>query len=133
MFRVNSFKNGVKGGEGGKMKKKLVTGLITGLFLLGMAVAASASLIGPNVALSETATQSSTGYWGWSATADLAIDGNTDGNYWNGSVSHTLADNNPYAWWEVDLGQEYSINEIDIWNRTDGYGYRLVPFTLSIL
>ena len=40
----------------------------------------------------------------------------------------------PYAWWEVNLGQKYYIDEIDIWNRTDSdCADRLFPFTLSVL
>lgn len=89
-----------------------------------------------NVALNGVASQSSTGYYGGQIhpSADLAIDDNTDSNYWNGSVTHTLCA--AHSWWEVDLLQEYAINEIDIYNRTDmGHpvAVRLVPFNLLIL
>jgi dienelactone hydrolase len=67
-----------------------------------------------NLALSGTATQSSTLY---DAEASLAIDGNTDGVWANGSVTHTDAEDN--AWWSVDLDNEYSIDSIVIYNRTD--------------
>jgi hypothetical protein len=109
------------------MKKILLAGLAVGLMMLGMVGTVSAT---SNVALSGTATQSSTGYWNFWATADKAIDGNTNGDYWAGSVSHT---NNEFAWWQVDLGQAYSIDQINIFNRTDCCGDRLVPFTLSVL
>jgi hypothetical protein len=36
-------------------------------------------------------------------------------------------------WWEVDLGDEYSIDEISIWNRTDGCPERLTDFTVSVM
>jgi len=67
-----------------------------------------------NLALNKTATQSSTD---WSAPASRAVDGNTDGNFSNGSVTHTLVENQ--AWWHVDLGSVQSISRIDVFNRTD--------------
>src|SRR5690606_6791619 len=36
-------------------------------------------------------------------------------------------------WWEVDLGAEYSIASIVIWNRTDCCAPRLTNFRVSIL
>ena len=72
---------------------------------------------GKNVALEAKATQSST-YSG--KTAALAVDGNTGGDYAKGSVSHTNADENP--WLEIDLGTEVSVEEVRVWNRTDGKG-----------
>jgi hypothetical protein len=54
-----------------------------------------------NVALNKTATQSSTHSSG--AAASRAVDGNTDGVFANGSVTHTNSDAN--AWWHVDLVQ----------------------------
>ena len=79
-----------------------------------------------------SATQSSTGFWGWWATADLAIDGNTDGNYFNGSVSHTL--NNYQAWWQVDLNNMHRLESIVLWNRTDNNQWsRLIDFNVSVL
>ena len=84
-----------------------------------------------NLALSGIATQSSTGYWDWWATPDRAIDGNTDGDYWNGSVSHT--DYDFHAWWQVDLNNMYPLESIVLWNRTDGCGDRLTNFNVSVL
>ena len=77
------------------------------IFGLGLAIAAWAwpgsaaaqiNLDPINLALHKYAHQSSQ-YGG--ASADLAVDGNTDGNFFNGSVTHTLNDTN--AWWEVDI------------------------------
>jgi hypothetical protein len=81
---------------------------------------------GSNLALSKTATQSSTlpGYP--TAAAGAAVDGRTDGNFFNGSVTATNLD--PYAWWQVDLGASYSINSIVLWNRTDCCGPRLSDY-----
>jgi hypothetical protein len=67
-----------------------------------------------NLALNKSATQSTTYA---SAPASRAVDGNTNGNFFGNSVSHT--DNNAQAWWQVDLGGVYPINNINLWNRTD--------------
>ncbi|MED7949980.1 galactose-binding domain-containing protein, partial [Streptomyces sp. BE303] len=69
-----------------------------------------------NVALGRPATQSST--WG-GASAALAVDGNTNGRFFSGSVTHTNSDAN--AWWQTDLGGVTPINNIKINSRTDGY------------
>jgi hypothetical protein len=67
-----------------------------------------------------------------------AIDGNRDGNWADGSVSHTRNDDPPtgeglYAWWEVTLDQPYLINGIIVFNRTDCCISRIEPFRLTIL
>jgi hypothetical protein len=80
---------------------------------------------GVNVASRGKATQVSTDYDG---EAKRAIDGNTNGDFYDGnSVTHTRQQNDP--WWEVDLGAEMPLNEVAIWNRTDGgTGARLANF-----
>jgi putative heme-binding domain-containing protein len=85
---------------------------------------------GRNVARGGKASQSGTAHGG---DAARAIDGNTSGKYGDGGQTHTPENsNNP--WWEVDLGAEYPINSIVIWNRTDdGLGKRLAGFTLKVL
>ena len=70
---------------------------------------------GINVALTGTATQSSTAY---NAEAKRAIDGNTDGDFQAQSVTHTEGEKDP--WLEVDLGQPTAIDSVVVWNRTDG-------------
>jgi len=60
------------------------------------------------------ASESSTRHTG----ADRAIDGNTDGKFNNGSVTHTQPDE-PNSWWRVDLPSPAIIERIVIWNRTD--------------
>jgi hypothetical protein len=54
-----------------------------------------------NLALGMPASQSSTRPFS-PVGASGAVDGNTDGNFSDGSVTHTNAD--PNAWWQVDLG-----------------------------
>jgi hypothetical protein len=87
---------------------------------------------GENVALKGTASQSSVAFDG---PAKLAIDGNTDGRYFESkSVTHNKQEDNP--WWEVDLGGDRRIERAIIWNRTDGggtIGSRLAGFKVSIL
>jgi len=67
-----------------------------------------------NRALGESATQSSTGFGG---VPGRAVDGNTNGVWQNGSITHTTAESQP--WWQVDLGESGSISTIELWNRTD--------------
>ena len=84
-----------------------------------------------NLARQGTATQS-TNYK--TAHASLAIDGNTEGDYYKAnSVTHTAIDGqNP--WWEVDLGSEQAVDSIVVWNRTDtNYESRLKGFRLILL
>lgn len=62
--------------------------------------------------------------------ASRAVDGNVDGSWAAGSVSHT--GNTANAWWQVDLGVVQEINAVQIWNRTDCCGTRLKNFYLFI-
>jgi len=81
-----------------------------------------------NVALGQKVNQSTTAYGG---DAELAVDGNTDGEYNNKSVTHTAPSQNG-AWWEVDLGHKVDIDRIRIYNRK-GNSDRLDGFTIRIL
>ncbi|MFK8113329.1 MAG: DUF1553 domain-containing protein [Rubripirellula sp.] len=69
-----------------------------------------------------------------SGPAELAIDGVTGGDYHKyKSVTHTSL-NGSDPWWEVDLGSEHKIENIVIWNRTDGgYTKRLDGFELVLM
>ncbi len=85
---------------------------------------------GKNVARDGKATQSSVDYDG---PPERAIDGNTDGHYFNAkSTTHTHQEKDP--WWEVDLGKSYAIERIVVHNRTDGnLQERLAGFRLLVL
>ncbi len=85
---------------------------------------------GTNVALRGTPSQSSTDYLG---DANRAIDGNTDGNYGESrSTTHTRMEKDP--WWELDLGAEIQVEQVAVWNRTDGgVGSRLAGSRLVLL
>ncbi len=82
-----------------------------------------------NLALRKPAIQSSTADSGKSG-AGLAVDGNTSGKYSDSSISHTNQERNP--WWEVDLGEICNIQEIRIFNRTDGVENRLIGIKITI-
>ncbi len=69
-----------------------------------------------NLALTGTASQSSTDVGG---SAARAIDGNTDGRWRNNSVTHTNPNFTTTEYWEVDLGETSNITNIVFHNRTD--------------
>ncbi|MEU2431711.1 alpha-L-fucosidase [Streptomyces sp. NPDC007861] len=77
-----------------------------------------------NLAKGRPATQQSTGY---DAPASRAVDGTTDGAFFNRSVSHT-AEPSRQAWWQVDLGASEQLDEVQVWNRTDCCADRLKDF-----
>lgn len=73
-----------------------------------------------------TATQSSLQAGG---VASRAIDGNYNGAYPGGSVTHT--DNGEAeGWWQVDLGEPREIVEIRLFNRSDCCANRLSNFSV---
>ena len=55
--------------------------------------------------------------------ASRAIDGNVDGNFANQSVTHTQE--GYQSWWEINLGNAYTIDHINISPRTDCCEWRL--------
>ena len=67
---------------------------------------------GRNIAGGGVAAQISTGE---KADARRAIDGGTDGDILNGSVSQTEIADDP--WWELDLGVELPLERVLIWGR----------------
>ncbi|MEM6965179.1 MAG: lectin-like protein [Bacteroidota bacterium] len=77
-----------------------------------------------NLALNKTATQSSTiTAGGITGSASKAVDGNTNGVFFTGdnNTSSVSATQNEFqAFWQVDLGAEFNIEQVKIWNRTDG-------------
>ncbi len=85
---------------------------------------------GRNVARQGLATQKNTAHGG---DASKAIDGNKSPIYGDGGQTHTL-ENTPDPWWEVDLRNEFPIESVLVFNRTDGsLGDRLAGFTLKVL
>jgi F5/8 type C domain len=80
-----------------------------------------------NLAFGKVATQSSTVI---GADAARAIDGNSNGNFANGSVTHT--DYQAQPWWQVDLGESQQLDYVTIWNRSDCCAERLANFYLFV-
>jgi alpha-L-fucosidase len=58
------------------------------------------------------------------------VDGNTDGTFLAGSVTHTA--NGPEEWWQVDLGTSRTIDSIVLWNRQDCCAKRLASFRILV-
>ncbi|WP_414662996.1 PSD1 and planctomycete cytochrome C domain-containing protein [Horticoccus sp. 23ND18S-11] len=67
---------------------------------------------GQNIAKAGVARQASTAE---NAAAARAIDGRTDGDFLNGSVSQTVVGDDP--WWELDLGQTLPLERVVVWGR----------------
>ena len=84
-----------------------------------------------NVALSangSVATQNTTSSGG---LAPRGNDGNTNGSYGAGSVTHTAGAVGDF--WRVDLNDEYAISHINVFNRTDCCGARLMEFNINVI
>jgi hypothetical protein len=58
------------------------------------------------------------------------VDGKTDGNFFDGSVTATDLEQNP--WWQVDLGASTITSSIAVWNRTDCCGDRLSDYWVFV-
>src|SRR5215831_21140638 len=115
-------------------RRRIRRGLATGTAAVGIVTAlaafpgtARAGLDPVNLALGKYAIQSSTLF---DAGPDRAVDGNPDGAFWDGSVTHTDFDQHP--WWQVDLGEVRQIGRIEIANRTDCCSERLTPFMVIV-
>lgn len=113
------------------MKKQLI-GLGISLSLLGGVGMANAGLIDMSSAEARQSTNLGDVYSQYSyANAGLAIDGNTDGDFFNNkSTSSTQLESN--AFWTVDLGSSFALDDIVIWQRTDNTNFRFTDFTVSI-
>ncbi|MFR7030530.1 glycosyl hydrolase family 98 C-terminal domain-containing protein, partial [Streptococcus pneumoniae] len=80
-----------------------------------------------NIAYAKPTTQSSVDYNG---DPNRAVDGNRNGNFNSGSVTHTRADNP--SWWEVDLKKMDKVGLVKIYNRTDAETQRLSNFDVIL-
>lgn len=89
-----------------------------------------------NLALNGVATQSiTTNTYG--GVPERAIDGNSNGAWSGGSVTHTDHGSNgsgELKWWQVDLQSDKVITKINIYNRTDNCCKdRLNNFTVKVI
>lgn len=108
------------------MRQTLLT-LSLALILTAGSLASAVHADETNLSLGKKASQSSMGYGG---DPQRAVDGNTDGNYWANSVTHT--NNAPQEWWQVDLGGVKAVERIRLWNRTDCCAQRLSKFYVLV-
>jgi len=108
------------------MKNPLLAAVPAALLLTPAAVAQVV-----NIAPTGVASQSSD--YRPTTPASDAIDGNTDPDYYAGSMQHT--DNDFDAWWRVDFASIQEMTEIRLYNRVDcGFcGARLSNFRVSVL
>ena len=85
---------------------------------------------GRNVARNGVATQMDEA---WGGHASRALDGQKSGAWGDGAQTHT-SEGGMDPWWEVDLGDDFAIESVTLWNRTDGnLGKRLEGYRLSLL
>ena len=80
-----------------------------------------------NVALLKPTSQSVTSHGGVSSRA---VDGNINGGWHDGSVTHTGGEKG--SWWKVDLEGQFEISEIKIYNRDDCCSDRLADFIVTV-
>lgn len=92
-----------------------------------MRIVSNSSDENTNLALHKTAKQSGDQSL---FSAELAVDGKTDGDFTHGTVTHTTQDVN--AWLDIDLEKSDSIDKVKIWNRTDCCGERLQHYWVFI-
>ncbi len=98
----------------------------------GAGTAGIVNYVSGNVALASggaVATQTSTSS---SGVASRGNDGNTNGTYSSGSVTHTAAGVGES--WRVDLTDEFALSSINVFNRTDSCcGARLMEFNIDVI
>jgi hypothetical protein len=92
--------------------------------------ASSAKFVSPMVNLAYARTASATEI-GYGSNAAAAVDGNIDGNFYDGSVVDTLG-NSPQDYWEVDLGAVGTIQTVNLFNRMDCCATRLNNFYVLV-
>ncbi|MBN1421603.1 MAG: discoidin domain-containing protein [Planctomycetes bacterium] len=110
------------------MERRRVFVVIAAALSFGLTAGMLGAADDMNVALGGTATQSSVASGG---VPERAIDGNTNGLWSSGTITHTGNDAMP--WWQVDLGKMYSLTRIVLWTRTDSCCIaRLTNFKVSV-
>ena len=84
---------------------------------------------GKNVARQGKAKQSSVGSGG---VPERGIDGNKNPDWGGAGQTHTDGFGTTNPWWEVDLGKEFTVDTVQVWNR-QGFEKRLDGFTVQLL
>ncbi|APR78210.1 Fucolectin-related protein [Minicystis rosea] len=88
---------------------------------------AEVQVLPQNLALGKPTRQSSTDAGG---DPERAVDGNTDGDFFHNSVTHTKTESQP--WWQVDLQSLQFVGQVVLYNRTDCCSARLSNFSLQV-
>jgi len=70
-------------------------------------------------------------YRGIDASGSLVLDGDTNGNFNDGTVFHTMNQVDP--WLRIDLGLTATVSRVNIWNRSDCCWERLVGAKMQLL
>ena len=91
--------------------------------------AQNVELVLPNVARGKQASQVSTS---WGGVPERAVDGNTAGDYLRDNTASHTAEPSNQAWWQVDLGAQYRLAEMEIWNRSDCCTERLSNYWILL-
>ena len=84
---------------------------------------------GKNVARQGKAKQSSVGSGG---VPERGIDGNKNPDWGGAGQTHTDGFGTTNPWWEVDLGKEFTVDTVQVWNR-QGFEKRLDGFTIQLM
>ena len=75
------------------------------------------------------AKQSSVGSGG---VPERGIDGNKNPDWGGAGQTHTDGFGTTNPWWEVDLGKEFTVDTVQVWNR-QGFEKRLDGFTIQLM
>lgn len=86
------------------------------------------SLLAVNLALNKPATQSSISAWSRGKSPEEDAKGGNDGAISGSYGFHTEREQNP--WWQVDLEQVFTVQEVRLFNRHDNTAGRLRRFSL---
>ena len=86
-----------------------------------MFVMHSGYFISENVALNKTTKQSPICGDGYEGAANVAVDGNTTTEFGDDYYPHpcTCSHGIFFTYWSVDLGRDYSLHDITIYQRSD--------------
>jgi hypothetical protein len=106
-------------------------GALSALALLGVSAMAQVNVAA--AANGSSATQSSIWAGSPAAFASLVTDENRNG-LWNANgvltLNHTGIEQG--AWLRVSFAGAFPIDSVNLWNRTDGFGNRLNPFSVRL-
>jgi len=91
-----------------------------------------------NIALLKTTTSQSTTYSGshngedYTGGSELAVDGNRNSHFYDGSVTST-DDGQSDPWWKINLEEKFDIKYINIYNRRDNGSDQLFNVGLTVV